>query len=232
MEATSLNNYKIYPFKDRDHFLNYLSEGNSKNILIALNAEKLVKKDQRLRNLVNQHIGYPDGIGPVLALKRKNYNTKKIPGSEFWLNIVERFYKDETFYLVGGKEHVITKTVSQLKEEFEGINIVGYRNGYMNSDDKRKLFKDIYTKKPDIVFVAMGSPRQEYLMQKMYERHKALYMGLGGSFDIYTNEKDRAPETLRKAGLEWSYRLYKEPKRVFRQTSLLRFAYKFITNKL
>src|SRR5699024_5834276 len=90
------------------------------------------------------------------------------------------------------------------------------------------LFEDIAQKKPDVVFVAMGSPQQEYVMQKMYARHKALYMGLGGSFDIYSGEKKRAPKVMRKMGLEWSYRLFKEPRRIFRQSKLLTFLYKLI----
>ncbi|SMO87532.1 WecB/TagA/CpsF family glycosyltransferase [Fodinibius sediminis] len=232
LQTTYLNNYKIYPFENRDQFLDYLNKGNSKNILVALNAEKLVKQDPQLRKLVNQNIGYPDGIGPVLALTRKNYDTEKIPGSEFWLDVIKRFYKKKTFYLIGSKQHVIETTVANLEEDFPGIQIINYRNGYMNTGQEKKVIKDIVEKKPDVVFVAMGSPKQEFLMQRMQQKHKALYMGLGGSFDIYSGEKERAPKLMRKMGLEWSYRLFKEPKRIFRQTSLMTFAYMLLTNKL
>ncbi|WP_138430254.1 WecB/TagA/CpsF family glycosyltransferase [Fodinibius saliphilus] len=232
VEEVLLNGYKIYPFDSKDHFLDHLENGNFGNILVALNAEKLVKEDRELKVLVNNNIGYPDGIGAVWALKRKGHNSEKIPGAEFWLDIIQRHYNDKTFYLVGGKPEVIEQTVDRLKEEYRGIDIVGYCNGYMDSQEQEKLIEDINTKEPDIVFVAMGSPKQEFVMEKMKRKHPALYMGLGGSFDIYSGRKERAPKILRKMGLEWSYRLFKEPRRIFRQTSLITFFYKLVTNKL
>jgi UDP-N-acetyl-D-mannosaminouronate:lipid I N-acetyl-D-mannosaminouronosyltransferase len=232
IEATTLNNYKIYPFEERKHFLDYLEDRNLKKILVALNAEKLVKDDQELKTLVNENIGYPDGIGPAFALKRKGIDVVKIPGAEFWLDIVKRFYKEKSFYLIGSREPIIRKTVSKLKEEFAGINIVNFRDGYLVKGEEKEVIKDIKEKSPDVIFVAMGSPKQEFLMQKMLKQHKALYMGLGGSFDVYTGEKKRAPKVLQNLGLEWSYRLFKEPKRIFRQTSLVTFAYKLLMNKL
>jgi UDP-N-acetyl-D-mannosaminouronate:lipid I N-acetyl-D-mannosaminouronosyltransferase len=231
-KTTYLNKYKIYPFETRDQFLNYLGKGHTQNILVALNAEKLVKEDQELRGLINDNIGYADGIGPVMALKKKGYETTKIPGAEFWLDIIERFYEEKTFYLIGAKQQVIEATVANLEEDFPDINIVNYRNGYIDAEQEGEVINDIAEKKPDVVFVAMGSPKQEFLMQRMQQRHKALYMGLGGSFDIYSGEKKRAPKLMQKMGLEWSYRLFKEPKRIFRQTSLVTFAYMLLTNKL
>lgn len=231
VDTIFLNDYKIYSFKSRNTFLEYLND-NWNNILIALNAEKLVKEDPQLRSLVNKNIGYPDGIGPVMALKKKGHTATKIPGAEFWLDIISHFYKEKTFYLVGAKQSVIDKTVENLRDDFPGINILNYHNGYLNKEQEIALIDDIVRKKPDVVFVAMGSPKQEFLMYKMFEKHQALYMGLGGSFDIYSGEKKRAPEVMRKSGLEWAYRLFKEPSRIFRQTSLFTFFYLFITNKL
>jgi UDP-N-acetyl-D-mannosaminouronate:lipid I N-acetyl-D-mannosaminouronosyltransferase len=230
--STHLNSYKIYLFEDREHFLDYLDDGDLKKILVALNAEKLVKDDQELKALVSENIGYADGIGPVFALKRKGFDVVKIPGAELWLGIVKRFYKEKSFYLIGSREHIIRKTVSKLKKQFPSINIVNFRDGYLNKDEEKEVIADIIQKKPDIVFVAMGSPKQELFMQEMLKQHKALYMGLGGSFDVYTGEKKRAPKGLQNLGLEWSYRLFKEPKRIFRQTSLVTFAYKLLMNKL
>ena len=231
-DSVFLNNYRTYPFESRAKFLAYLGNDNLHNILIALNAEKLVKDDQELRALINTNIGYADGIGPVMALKKKGYDAEKIPGAEFWLDIVQQFYHQKTFYVVGAAQHVIEKTVTNLKADYPGIHIIGYRNGYMDADQEKEVIEDIAEKKPDVVYVAMGSPKQEFLMQRMQEEHKALYMGLGGSFDIYSGEKKRAPKLVRKMGLEWSYRLFKEPSRIFRQTSLVTFAYMLVTNKL
>jgi|AntRauTorcE11897_2_1112592.scaffolds.fasta_scaffold00775_7 UDP-N-acetyl-D-mannosaminouronate:lipid I N-acetyl-D-mannosaminouronosyltransferase len=231
-ESIVLNGYEIFPFKDNNHFLNFLDDGHWNNILVALNAEKLMKIDAELKDLVNNHIGYPDGIGAVLALKRKGISSGRIPGAEFWLDIIDRHYKDKTFYLVGGKKEVIDMTVAKLKKNYPGINIVNYRDGYMDEAEYNELLEDIVIKKPDIVFVAMGSPRQEYIMEEMYSKHEALYMGLGGSFDIYCDLKERAPDFFRKNGLEWLYRLFKEPSRLSRQIVYVPFLYKVLRNKL
>ena len=99
-----------------------------------------------------------------------------------------------------------------------GINIVGYRNGYLENDEERHaLIEDVAAKSPDIVFVAMGSPKQELLMGEMQQRHKAIYQGLGGSFDVYTGNVKRAPKWWVDHKVEFAYRFFKEPKRIKRQ---------------
>lgn len=203
-ETTYLNGYKIYPFKNREGLLDYLANGNLNKILFDLNAGKLEKEDQALKKLVNDNIRYPEGTGPVAALKQKKIFTEKIAGTELWLDIVHKFYKDKTFYLVGGKQEIIEITVLKLQQEFPGIQIVNHRNGDMNFFEQNELMDDVAAKKPDIVFVAMGSPKQEFLMQDMLEEHEALYMGLDGSFDIYAGIREHAPGGLQNMGMEWS----------------------------
>ena len=83
--------------------------------------------------------------------------------------------------------------------------------------------EDIKKLKPDVVFIAMGSPRQELLMEKLHKSHKATYQGLGGSFDVYTGNVHRAPQKLIYYNLEWIFRLIKQPSRIKRQIHLLRF---------
>ena len=93
------------------------------------------------------------------------------------------------------------------------------------------FFDDIVAKKPDVVFVAMGSPKQEYLMQEIQKRHNAIFQGLGGSFDVYTGNVKRAPKWWVDHNLEFAYRLLKEPKRIKRQIHLFKFAWWLIINK-
>ena len=155
------------------------------------------------------------------------------PGCELWLKIVKRFYQVKTFYLVGGKQEVIDETVAKLRQEFSGINIVGYRNGYLKEENAEKnLIDDITEKKPDVVFVAMGSPKQELLMEKIQKRHQAIFQGLGGSFDVYTGHVLRAPKWWVDHNLEFAYRLIKEPKRIKRQIHLVKYLYWLLTDKL
>ncbi len=199
-----------------------------------MNAEKILHADEATRKIINENIGYADGIGAVMALKKKGIQSPvKIPGCELWHDIVRSKHTESSFYLVGGKQAVIEKTVAQLKTEFPDINILGYRNGYIKTDtEKQALIKDIATKKPDVVFVAMGSPKQELLMQEMQQQHTAVYQGLGGSFDVYTGHVHRAPQWWIKNNLEWAYRLVKQPKRIFRQYVYLEFFIKLKLNRL
>jgi UDP-N-acetyl-D-mannosaminouronate:lipid I N-acetyl-D-mannosaminouronosyltransferase len=234
MTNKTINNYKINAFKSKDDFLNQIKD--EKKILIAMNAEKILKKDDRLREIINNNIGYPDGVGAVMALKQKGLNAIKIPGSEFWLNIISTFHKEKSFYLLGTTTDVIENTVLKLKEEFPSINIVGYRDGFLKDDDKEKLKETLVTLKPDVVFVAQGSPRQEFLMDELIKIHPALYMGLGGSFDLYTGITKPVPDWWKKIfkweGLYRSLNDISNLSRWKRQLTFFKFLYALYLKKL
>jgi UDP-N-acetyl-D-mannosaminouronate:lipid I N-acetyl-D-mannosaminouronosyltransferase len=216
-----INNYKINAFQSKEEFLEQII--NEKKILIAMNAEKIVKKDKTLIDIVNNNIGYPDGFGAVIALRRNGLKSIKIAGSEFWLEIIQKFYKTKSFYLIGSTSEIIEKTIIKLKKEYPNINIIGYQNGFLKDGDKEKLITNLQKKQPDIIFVAQGSPKQELLMNDLNRAYSALYMGLGGSFDIYGGNKKRAPLFFLKFELEWFYRLLQEPTRIGRQLALIKF---------
>ena len=135
--------------------------------------------------------------------------------------------------MVGAKPHVIVATVEKLKRDFKTIRIVGYRDGYIRTDEEKNiLIKDIKEKRPDVVFVAMGSPKQELLMEEIQQHHKAIFQGLGGSFDVYTGYVQRAPQWWVDHNLEFAYRLIKDPKRIKRQIYLIKYAYWLLMKKL
>ena len=222
---------RIYAFNSKIELVEYVL--NKKAILIAINAEKILLGRDSLKSIINDNIGYPDGIGAVWALKRQGYrNAIKIPGVELWLEIIAHSFKKKSFYLVGAKQTVIERTIERLEKDYPGINILNYRNGFIDSiQEKNDLLEDIGKKKPDIVFVATGSPNQELLMNEMKKRYPALYMGLGGSFDVYVNDIKRAPDIFIKLNLEWFYRLVKEPKRIKRQMYYFKFIWMLLINK-
>jgi UDP-N-acetyl-D-mannosaminouronate:lipid I N-acetyl-D-mannosaminouronosyltransferase len=168
-------------------------------------------------------------------MKQKGYkNASKIAGCELWLKIIARYENEKTFYLVGAKPEVIAATEKKLREEFPNIRIVGCRDGYIRSEqDKMLLIDDISLKRPDVVFVAMGSPKQELLMEEMQRRHpNAIYQGLGGSFDVYTGNVERAPKWWVDHNMEFAYRLIKQPKRITRNFHFIKYAYWLVTKKL
>lgn len=222
-KRVELNGMKVFPFSSPKELLNYVD--NHKGILVAVNAEKVTKATDETRAIVNNNIGYADGAGVVVAMhKLGNPEAVRIAGCDLWLDIIRESYKEKTFYLVGGKQEVIDETVGKLRKEFEGINILGYRNGYIRNDDERNaLMADVAEKKPDVVYVAMGSPKQEFLMADMMAQHKAIYQGLGGSFDVYTGRVKRAPLWWQKHNLEFLYRFLKQPQRYKREYYRLKF---------
>ena len=229
--CVEVNGLNIYPFTNFELLLNHVDE--NKGILVAINAEKILHATDQTRNIINQNIGYCDGAGAVMVLHKKGYyDVTKIPGCVLWLRIIANTYKDKTFYFVGGKQEVIDETIDKLKKDYPGINIVGYRNGYIKTDEERNaLIDDVAEKKPDVVFVAMGSPKQELLMMDMAKRHPAIYQGLGGSYDVYTGHVKRAPAWWQNHNLEWLYRLINQPSRIKRQIYLLEFVWNVKTGR-
>lgn len=232
MNTVKLNGVEVYPYSSEGQLLDYINI--HKGILVAINAEKILHATDQTRAIINRNIGYCDGSGAVLALKQKGYKDAcKIPGCELWLKIIRAFYKEKTFYLIGAKPAVIDETVEKLQHEFDGIQIVGYRDGYIRTDEEKSiLIQDISTKKPDVVFVAMGSPKQEILMEEIQQHHNAIFQGLGGSFDVYTGHVQRAPKWWVDHNLEFAYRLLKEPKRITRQIHLVKYVYWLLMKKL
>ncbi len=206
------NGVSLFPFTSYDEIIDFIDK--RKGILIAMNAGKIGRSSKEMVEIINRNIGYADGIAAVEVLKKKGVeNPVKIPGCELWLKIIERKYKDSSFYLVGGGQEVIDKTIARLQHDFPGINIAGYRNGYLKGDDEQYLVKDIVEKRPDVVFVAMGSPKQELLMESILQKHPAIYQGLGGSFDVYTGRMKRAPEWWINHNLEGPYRVMTDKKK-------------------
>lgn len=231
MNSNLINGIRVYAPRSRKELIDHAFQ--HKSILIAMNAEKILHATDHIRVLVNRNVGYPDGFGAVLGLRRKGESGAiKVPGCELWLDIVKRHYLTSTFYLIGGKPSVIEDTVERLREEFPGIKILNFRDGFIkDSDEKNALIEDMVQKRPDVVFVAMGSPKQEQFMEEAQKYHRAVYQGLGGSFDVYTGRVRRAPSWWIRGNLEWLYRLLQEPARIVRQVHLVRFLMNIYTGR-
>jgi len=217
-----INGFRVFGFTSRKDLIAHLRLNPC--ILLAINAEKIYSGNEELKKISQDGLGYPDGIGAVMALRKKGVKDAiRIPGSELWLDIVAELSPEKSFYFIGSTQEVIDEVVHRLKVNFQGINIVGRRNGYLKDEDIEILEEEIKRTKPDVVFVAQGSPLQERLMKRLQSSHNAIYMGLGGSFDVYTGKVKRAPKPFRENGLEWLYRLLSQPSRIKRQKVLLPF---------
>lgn len=213
MNRLMINGVKVYPFTSFESLIAYVLE--HPGILVAINAGKISKATDTTRALINRNIGYCDGVGAVKALKRLGVkNARKLAGCELWLKIIEStLHSNSSYYFVGGKQEIIDEVIQKLQVDFPGINICGYRNGYISSEEERELLiADIAVKRPKVVFVAMGSPKQELLMEEMQKVNPdAIFQGLGGSFDVYVGKFKRAPQWWIDHNLEGVYRNIHDP---------------------
>jgi UDP-N-acetyl-D-mannosaminouronate:lipid I N-acetyl-D-mannosaminouronosyltransferase len=134
--------------------------------------------------------------------------------------------------LIGGKPDVLAQTEAKLRQQWN-VNIVGSQDGYFKPEERQVLFERIQASSAKIVTVAMGSPKQEILMRDCRQVHPdALYMGVGGTYDVFTGHVKRAPKIWQKLGLEWLYRLLSQPSRLTRQLRLLRYLRWHYTSQL
>jgi len=228
-----IGNIDVYPFRDMEELIDYAADQNK--MLLSVNAEIIMRAEGKVADIINAHIGYADGYGAVKVLCRKGgeKSLKRIPGCELWLELIERYHASKTFYLIGSTEDTIRSVVSGLKKLYSDIQIVGYRNGFIEQHLERiALSADVQEKKPDFVFVAMGFPKQELLMDELYRVHAATYLNLGGSFDVFTGKVSRAPRWIQNMGMEWFYRFITHPKRYNRQLVYLRFLRAYYGNRL
>ncbi len=170
-----------------------------------------VKENPKYRKAVESaDLVVPDGSGIVLVSKLKGKRISKYPGVELARDLVSEGSKKKwKFYLLGARERVVSKLAKDLKQR--GVNVCGYHHGYF---DGKGPVEEISEKKPDIILVAMGVPKQElWIYENMEKFRKGLFIGVGGTFDVMAGFKKRAPKWMVKAGLEWLYRIFQDPKR-------------------
>ena len=214
---------KLYN-KEESSFYNILSKNlknNKKMFIVTANPETFMisEKDEEMKKLLldKDTILVPDGIGIVKAARMINYDVKeRITGIDIANKLLELGDKQKkTIYLFGSKQEVIDSMKNVIKEKYPNLVLAGTTNGY--EKDKDKVFEKIVKQKPDIVLVALGIPAQEKLIYKHLDKFdKGIFVGVGGSFDVISGHKKRAPKIFIKLNLEWLYRILKEPKRLKR----------------
>ena len=214
---------KLYSKSEESFYkiLNKNLKSNKKMFIVTANPETFMmsEKDEEMRKLLldNDTFLVPDGIGIVKAARMINYDVKeRITGIDIANELLKLANKQKkSIYLFGAKQEVIDSMEKVLKESYPNLNLVGMSNGY--EKDKDKIFEKIVKTKPDIVLVALGIPLQEKLIYKHLDKFdKGIFVGVGGSFDVISGHKKRAPKIFIKLNLEWLYRILKEPKRLKR----------------
>lgn len=209
--------------------------------IITLNPEMVIRatKDIEFQAAINNaHLIVPDGTGIVWGLKLINpgctENLKRIPGIELAENILEEANElSKKIAIFGGKKETIERINVKLREKYPNINFVKTIDGFQGKGSDESIAREIALSKPDIVLVALGTPRQEIWINKYSSLFpNSIMIGIGGSLDIWSGQKQRAPQWIRDIHLEWFYRVMNEPKRIPRiLASLPVFVFLILKNK-
>ena len=192
-----------------------------KKFIITANPEIIIESqnDKELSKILlnKDNIIVPDGISIVKASKKYDKKIEeRITGVDLSIKLLElaNRYK-KSLYLFGATDEVVRQLQANIHNKYPNISKVYIQNGYVK--DKNKAFKDIISKNPDIVLVALGVPLQEKIISKNIAKFKkGIFIGVGGTFDVLSGAKKRAPKLFIQLNLEWLYRIVREPKRIKR----------------
>lgn len=188
---------------------------------VAINVAKLVKARRNAelkRDIVESHIVGIDGMGIVWGARALGI---RVPERVAGIDLMERVLAAsaaEGFrpYFLGARQDVLERAVAEAQRRWPNLVFAGYRNGYFNADDEWDIVMAIRESKADCLFIGMPTPRKERFLHSYREALGASFiMGVGGSFDVLAGHVERAPSLMRRAGLEWLYRIYQEPGRMW-----------------
>lgn len=165
----------------------------------------------------------PDGIGIIKASQTlKDPLPERITGYDTMMALLDKANAQHLkVYFVGAKPEVIQKVAARITKDYPGIDLAGYHDGYFKDDTQ--ILADIQAKQPQLVFAGLGYPKQEFWIHANQNRTQAIWMGVGGSFDVLSGLTKRAPKFWQDLHLEWFYRLLKEPTRFKRMLAIPKF---------
>jgi len=226
MKRYDVLNVKI-SFTDKKSSVQYLLENldEARNSFVCCaNVHTVVtgRENRDYLNILNSSfMTLPDG-GPIAREGSKiDKNISKVSGVDFMDSVLkETFEKNIKHYFYGNTKQNLEKFIETVKNKYRGINICGFENSIFRElciDEKRELKERIKDSGADIVWVALGAPRQEFFCAELCNDTNACWVAVGGAFNVMAGIIPRAPKWMRDNSLEWLYRLYKEPKRLFKR---------------
>lgn len=173
----------------------------------------------------------PDGIGLIIASKVKGKGLKeRVAGIDLLHKIlIHCGQTNRSVYLFGGKPGVAESAAYKMHHQYPGINVAGFRDGYFKEEETPQIIEDINQSGAHLLLVGLGAPKQEHWIHQYQDRLQCrVVMGVGGSIDVYAGTAKRAPLAYQRLGLEWFYRLVKEPRRYKRMLLLPKFLVQFV----
>ena len=184
--------------------------------IVTINPEMIsvAQKNPDFAEIINSaELVVADGIGVEIGLKILGYKVKRIAGIDLGKALVEKFTASgKSVAMIGAKPGVVDSAIENLSKEYQNLNVVYSHDGYFDNDED--IIASVISANPDLILVALGSPKQEFFIHNLKEKlPNSTLIGLGGSFDVWAGVVERAPKIYQKLGLEWLYRTLKEPKR-------------------
>lgn len=185
------------------------------------------QEDTELMGIVQQaDLVTPDGAGVLVASQMQGV---RLPERVSGCDLVDRISalaarKGYRIYLLGASREVVETAAGVLAERYPCLTIAGIHDGFFTPEQEPAIVRDIATARPDVLFVALGIPKQEQFIRRHFaELHTPVMIGVGGSFDVISGTLNRAPRWMQRAGLEWLFRLAQQPSRLPRMGALPRF---------
>ncbi len=206
----------------------FIASGESHQIVTA-NAEIIYQasKNEKMRNVINNaQMVTADGSGVVWASRQLGEPLgQRVTGIDLVNSICEQSAKDKwKIYILGSAPGVAATAAMNIRDKFPGCNIVGTHHGYFNAKEEKQILAELEQLKPDVLFVALGAPKQEYwIADHLSALGIPVGMGIGGSMDVLSGNVKRAPKWMQKMSLEWLYRLLIQPTRFKRVLALPKF---------
>jgi len=200
-------------------------KGNSMKTIFTPNPEFILnaRKDHSFKEILNKgDLVLCDGIGVILCSRiLKRPIKERVRGIDLIKALLERSEKTPfSLFILGSSEENCRMAALKIKENHPGTNILGFRDGYYRSEEEDEIIDMINKLSPDLLMVALGSPRQEKFIADSRLKNCRCAIGVGGTVDVLSGNVRLAPQLLRKLGLEWLYRLICEPRRAGRMIRL------------
>lgn len=218
------------------HIDSFIKEGSCHHI-ITLNAEIIYRAqfDRPLREVINEaDLVTPDGAGVVWAAGYLGDPLReRVTGIDLMMETCRQAHHTGwEIFLLGGAPGVAEEAAHRLNDLYPNIKIVGTHHGYFSPDQEKEVLNQIKAAEPDIIFVALGAPRQEFWIRDHRDNLPAkVAIGVGGSFDVISGRVKRAPVWMQKMKLEWLARLVREPWRIGRMLALPKFMWAVVKSK-
>lgn len=204
-------------------------ENGEPHQIVTANAEIIYQasKNEKMRNVINAaQMVTADGSGVVWASRQLGQPlAQRVTGIDLVNSICQQSAKEKwKIYILGSAPGVAATAAVNIRNKFPGCNIIGTHHGYFNAKEEKQILAELEQLKPDVLFVALGAPKQEYwIADHVQKLGIPVAMGIGGSMDVLSGNVKRAPKWMQKMSLEWLYRLLIQPTRFKRVLALPKF---------